>query len=73
MDPKIGGDIFIRIAISVSANHPDLLAPQSLTKRLQNAEFITDAIDARLALVIGFYDDILPEVTHDPIDGDLFV
>jgi hypothetical protein len=41
LDDKIGGDIFIRIAIPISANHPDLLATQPLTQCLQDAEFIT--------------------------------
>jgi hypothetical protein len=64
LDHEIGGDIVIRIAIPVSANDPDFLTTQSLPKNLKDTKFVADAVDARLALVIGFHYHITPEVTY---------
>ena len=46
---KICWQILVRIAVAVCAHHPDFLAPQLCPERLQDTDFIRDAIDAPLA------------------------
>jgi hypothetical protein len=43
---EVGGQVLIGIAAAVGDNHPDLLAAELLTQRLEHADFVGDAVDA---------------------------
>jgi hypothetical protein len=65
---EVGRKILIRVAVSISADHPDFLAPKLIAQGLQDADFVGDPVDPLTSLGILFKDSLAPEALHDAVD-----
>ena len=62
---EILGEILIGVTVAVSTLHPDLLAAQFFAQRLQDADLVAQAVDARPAERVALYHGIEPGAAHD--------
>ncbi|WP_372450062.1 hypothetical protein [Paraburkholderia aspalathi] len=65
---EIRRQIIVRIAVAFGTDHPDFLAQQPLTQRLQYADFVVDPVDALLAILVFVDHDLPPFVADDTFD-----
>ena len=70
---KIGGQILIRVAITIGADDPDFLAAQLFTQGFQYGYLVGDTINAITAGRVLFNHGVAPEDTHDTIERHLLV
>ena len=64
---EVSGQVLVGIAVTVGAGHPDPLAAELVTQRLERADLVGDAVDAGDALA-GVHDGVLPAGGNDSVD-----
>ena len=65
---EVGREILVRVAISVGADDPDLLAPKLVAQGVQDTDLVGDPVDALPSPGIFFNDRFAPEALHDAVD-----
>lgn len=73
VDFKIWRQVLLGIAIATSAFYPNRPRAQLFPQRLQDANFVIDAIDLNFALVIRFANQVYPVIRKNTVDNQLLV
>jgi hypothetical protein len=70
---EVGRHVVVRVPVAIGADHPDFLAPQLVTERVQDTDLVGDPVDARPPFGVLLDDRLPPEPACHAVDRHVFV